>query len=446
MKTPKHIIITLLLLIFNSIIFAQTRNNNLENKYNNYSISLKQNYVLGIGNNPGYSLPAAERQNKKSTIKWADATIFLGHYIGVLATEFYILSEKQQATDKTIEELYYALSTLYRLDYKAETYYYQEDSSAGTALLNGFFVRDDISNISKQEYTKLNSQSQLLEVKNFESDFTDFENGKTYSLNNEMSKDQVIFLLMGLKLVEKYIPENIAYKKGDSIMSINYSPNITSIKSAANHISKLILEYISSNKNILGWYIINPTTQTKVKRGFNAFHFQAKAYSKIYKGYTDGSNIYGRCNRLFAGIENGILRISLNPIIKNGQGHMSLTLAAISNQFGRKTQDKLFKYGFKQYKNGGNYEWEPLLNAVLFSIKTDSLDNKEEWYKNFLDQAPTIGPYNRKTEDLTYQNWSVSRRTTQPESRGSNYKGHEADFNGLDYMLIYNLYRIYYKQ
>ena len=437
----------LLLSIFIAInTFSQIKAQSLDTKYDNYRNNLVNYYMLGVGDIDGYSIAASERQTESHRIKWADATISLGHYIGVLATEYHILSAEKQNTQQTIKELYYAISALYRLDYRAETYYIGEDSIKGVAKLNGFFIRDDIGSLSDKEYHRLNNNSKLTSVNRFESDLMDYDKALGFSINNEMSKDQVIFLLMGLQLVDKYIPEEISYYKGGERIAINYSPNISSIKLAAKHISILMLEYISSNKNLLGWYIKNPITNKKVKRGFNAFHFQAKAYNKIYERYTDGNNIYGRCNRLTSAIENGLLRISIGTITKKGQGHMVLTLAAISNQFGKKTQSKIFKYSFKKYSTNANYEWESLLHAVLFSVKNDSLNAKKVWFENFLSDAPMNGPYNFKNGDKTSYDWSVSRRTTQPENRGDKYTGYKATFNGLDYMLIYNLYRIYYLQ
>jgi len=119
-------------------------------------------------------------------------------------------------------------------------------------------------------------------------------------------------------------------------------------------------------------------------------------------------------------------------------------MAAISDQFGSKTQKKIMKYSFKDYKSKANYEWEALLYNVLYPSNNEELNSKKEWFDTFLKSAPMNGPYNYKdTTNMSYD-WSVSRRTTQPESRGIEYNGYKANFNGLDYMLIYNLYKIYY--
>ena len=44
-----------------------------------------------VGDKPGNSQPAPERQDQQGFIKWGDGTINLGWYMGILATEAAIL-------------------------------------------------------------------------------------------------------------------------------------------------------------------------------------------------------------------------------------------------------------------------------------------------------------------------------------------------------------------
>lgn len=85
-------------------------------------------------------------------LDFADATIHLGHYIGVLATEYKLLVQNGKNTDNNIKELYYALEAFNRIDNTAEgwwRYYYMGAASnspnSNGSDLNGFFIRDDVS-------------------------------------------------------------------------------------------------------------------------------------------------------------------------------------------------------------------------------------------------------------------------------------------------------------
>lgn len=95
----KNLILLLLLLIcFNKISLSQSESENLK-KYWNYRDRLKK-YFLKIGSGPGESLPAENRcegciQNGNvftSKLRWGDATIHLGYYIAVLASEYKLLN------------------------------------------------------------------------------------------------------------------------------------------------------------------------------------------------------------------------------------------------------------------------------------------------------------------------------------------------------------------
>ncbi|RLD44033.1 MAG: hypothetical protein DRI86_08435, partial [Bacteroidetes bacterium] len=433
-----------------NVINAQTTEQQLVDKYWNYRENLTNDFMIGLGNHPGYSLPASERSSN-GNMKWADATIALGHYIGVLATEYHLLNQEGKNTNRTIEELYLALTSLNRLDNNAETFYPYSSGQNGNTNANGFFVRDDVSAISTGEYSALNTNPHYSTVSAFESDLLDINATLGYSTNNEMSKDQVIFLLMGLKLVDKFIPSNVKYELNGTPQVIPYCyPATQSIKAAAKQTAIKILEYITSNKGpaIWNWKIKNPITGDIVARGNDAFPSHAKGFNDLYNPYTGNELFSSNSEKNTALADNNTLKLNFNIPIMSGQGHMVMTMVAISNQFGGDSQSKLFDHGFESnYDSGGmNYQWEPLLNAVIYDNNTTELNNKESWFTSFLSAAPCSGPYNYGNGNYGAYEWSVSRRTTQPESRGTSYGGDAGDFNGLDYMLIYNLYNIYYNQ
>lgn len=88
---------------------------------------------MKIGSGDGESLPMSciipkhgygptGDYNNSSVLHWRDATITLGYYYIVLATEYRLLKDSEKNTEPTLNELYYAINALNRLDYNAELY------------------------------------------------------------------------------------------------------------------------------------------------------------------------------------------------------------------------------------------------------------------------------------------------------------------------------------
>ncbi|MEO7093830.1 MAG: hypothetical protein ABI175_11310, partial [Polyangiales bacterium] len=144
-------VIALLLVVLGAgVVHADTTAQNLA-KYRQLRHRLVTDFV-SIGAGPGQSEPAPERNDTTHWMKWGDGTIALGFYLGVLATEHYMLSNPGKfpgadggdATqlDRTRTELYSALFALERLDRSADAAF---EAPCGTSpALNGFFLRDDV--------------------------------------------------------------------------------------------------------------------------------------------------------------------------------------------------------------------------------------------------------------------------------------------------------------
>jgi hypothetical protein len=156
-----------------------------------------------VGTAPGQSEPVPERTDSAGLMKWGDETIALGFYLGVLATEHYILSNpatfpgadggdpsQLAATD---EELYDALYALERLDNVADAAF--PDPCTTTPALNGFFVRDDVP---------ADFASHFPGITTVESDFTD-----PTLTNKEESQDQVYHVQHGLALIVALVPASV---------------------------------------------------------------------------------------------------------------------------------------------------------------------------------------------------------------------------------------------
>ncbi|MBC7487881.1 MAG: hypothetical protein H7282_14150 [Cytophagaceae bacterium] len=123
----------------------------LQDKYWFYRHRLQTEFLkegtAPIGQPSGYGIPACHAyRDKQDMLHFGDGTSFLGNYIGVLATE-YLLMSKSAASSEQLEaikrELYNAMKAYERLDYNAEIIV-PPRKDTNHAVLNGFFLRDDI--------------------------------------------------------------------------------------------------------------------------------------------------------------------------------------------------------------------------------------------------------------------------------------------------------------
>jgi hypothetical protein len=138
---------------------AQNAVNNMQ-KYVYYKQRFLNNFIA-VGNGMGESLPldirrlsVKPRLNGQDVHEFGigDATLRLGWYIAVLATEYKLLNDQGLDTYQTRKELYYALEAFNRLDLNAESYFNlagtsnpNQAISPPSSDLNGFFIRDDMT-------------------------------------------------------------------------------------------------------------------------------------------------------------------------------------------------------------------------------------------------------------------------------------------------------------
>ncbi len=140
-------------------LLAQNAVNNMQ-KYVYYKQRFLNNFIA-VGNGMGESLPMDIRRLEKQNTtngQWvhefglSDASLRLGWYIAVLATEYKLLNVQGLDTYQTRKELYYALEAFNRLDLNAESYFNlaapnnnpNQAISPSSDDLNGFFIRDDM--------------------------------------------------------------------------------------------------------------------------------------------------------------------------------------------------------------------------------------------------------------------------------------------------------------
>lgn len=420
-----RIILPLLVLLILSSLDTEAQNLVLnQDKYWDYRQQMLEEYVT-VGEGQGKSIPSGGKDDEAHFITWGDATINLGWYLGILATEYHlsrknahIRTEAENVIQKeqTLQELFFALKALDRLDLQAEPFF---DPNAEPEL-NGFFMRDDVPQNLKKEFksTKKHMRS-------------DYESEKPS--DNEMSQDQVYHLLMGLMAVHRFIPEPTQYKG----MAISAHAHDAAIR---------IIDWLRFND----WAVVNPVEldkkgrPTKVERGWEAYIF-SKGLLNIREQLTgEEEKIKKNLNPLNSLFWSS-LRMGINPsYVRDDNTHMAMAIAATGNGFRRVTYRKLSKRAFRT-------DWHvyPLMNLAMYP--ENRRHRKDEKMltlsRAMLDTAP---PDEIKSTfpERCESGWSANNRFLRKNNYLTEppYYSKGLEYAGYDYMLFHNLYLIHTKQ
>jgi hypothetical protein len=211
--------------------YSQDELTNLQ-KYWHYRFKLV-NYYMVVGDGPGMSLPADIRNTNTSVeIRWGESPVYLGYYMGVLATEYKLLHDNGQNTDQTLTELYYAIKAVIRIDNVAESYPVWDQVYSNTT--DGFLIRDDVpANFVSTHLSQLNINLPINQgvtpgsgtpayVSSMTSDFSSISSSD-HPKAIAVSQDVLYQLLMGFALVSKYIDPGVLsfnnYVTGNSMQA-----------------------------------------------------------------------------------------------------------------------------------------------------------------------------------------------------------------------------------
>lgn len=417
MSPAKHARVALAaVLLIATTAYADTTAQNLA-KYH----ALRQRLVtefVSVGSAPGQSEPAPERMDNLGLMKWGDGTIALGFYLGVLATEHYILSHPAQFPgaaaspndiDTTREELYDALLALERLDLDADAAFPPPCST--TPALNGFFLRDDVP---ADFYTRFSG------ITTIQSDFID-----PTLTNKEESQDQVYHVQHGLALVVALVPASVTVQG-------------KSLRGWAVEQAKRITEHFTKGD----WIIRNPACSDRaVNRGENAI---AYSYGEtLAAAYVTDGTYTPTTDAIWQNIWD-TLRQPANPAYSDEDNlHMALAIMAVGDGYGADTPQVLATLAATQ-----DWPLYPLLHRVLHPDAA-----------GFCMTASTVNPRARvMLDELTLQTEPSCPGASGPAPHGFTthnrfirgksqaYVGPSGcegvRYNGLDYMLLHNLYAI----
>jgi hypothetical protein len=262
-----------------------------------------------VGTEQAHSIPASERREPLSLIKWADATIALGWYLGALALE-HELAERgvspwaEADGDARIAELAAALAAVERIDRVAESAFPEPCESF--QALNGFFIRDDVP---EDFHTHFDGVDRVA------SDFLDGPYLK------EMSQDQVHHLNLGLVLTAKFV---------------DASHDGRPLDAWAGELGLRILDHVSADD----WLIRNPACDDKlVDRGSGAGQVAA-GFAAVADVLSDGEVVL-----TFGSAEEALWDSQSSPdfpgYFNSDNLHMSMVTAALGDGWGEGTLDHL---------------------------------------------------------------------------------------------------------
>lgn len=365
---------------------------------------------LILGTDQGMSMPAHIRNEDRAFIRWADATIDLGWYIGILGTEYALSTDARfDALDgvlggfDTTDELALALLALERLDRVADASFAPE--CPGEPDLNGFFIRDDVPGDFHTNFAGMTSTR------------SDFIDGPTLK---EMSQDQVYHLLLGLGLVRRFVPRGVVARGRD-------------LHELATELAVRIIRKMDDDN----WVIQNPVCDRDVDRGHSA-----RAYSpgtaRVAAWFTDGA-YFPETDDVAAGIWELGRDVDAAFYSDPDNLHMVMAIAAVGRGFDDDTAAVLANLSTR-------HDWAvyPLAYGAMHDDPR-FCDDRETLFsaaRVMLDELP-VGefPGSPRPGGPAVHGFTVSNRFIRDSAE--HYvgpAGSDGEHNhGLDYMLLHNV-------
>lgn len=407
-------LISVYLVLFTVLIPVKAQYDTLSNfdKYKIYKKRFEERYIVkGDPLIPGSYIPVEWRV--KDICKFADATIWMGYYMAILATEYRLLKDNGQDASETLTELKNAVTALIRLDLGAEKAF------LGKPSLNGFFLRDDVDENFGKNFTKCESHE-------MRSDY--IEKGE----HLVMSQDQVWNLLYGLQMIIKLVDD-------EELQEVSKSISYVMIRRI--HYVKKIGPFKDRR-----WELRNPVTDEVVQ----PWYFNIG----VAHGFGEaGSKILNR-NCHFASSEKGVKKFVYKAamwtiqfqldrkkfIFKSWYGRpYNATGIAVLAMLGDIQPSK--RKSTIQFLDELTFEGKPVydflpLSYYIINEKGSFPKEKVSYLENLLNIAPVYGPRNIEHPAGCVPEWAKLNNQFCPWQIGTKWR----EFNGMDYMLLHNLY------
>ncbi len=425
----------LLLLLFSLESIAQTYEENLE-KYWYYRHRLKEQfmYFSGDASIQGSHHVAENKYDNQQFIRWSDGIWWLGHYIGVLALEYKLLKTNGEDYSGTLNELYQAFETYYRLDYNAEPCFENVFGQQGDPTVNGFFLRDDLDTTCAPYFDDY-------EIKG------DYHHCGDGTESNVNSQDQCIAMFLGLSLVKKLVDDEQAQQ---------YAINIADLVINSMHwFNKLVMHHI--------WEIRNPVTWG-VPQGGNVYEMVWNVYADaqaatIITGTNQHVGFSGspQSKNRFDVSQSQVLSMLHDDIFDKFVGYFTSVNSTLINDgqfFSSPIPDHLaYNWLYNLYNetkgfegmpdNIGLFPHLPLITEILHGYNGNNQMPASEIENGFLNVAPPCGSYVHLDGNKSQPPWHTMSLFCpwHGENSDRNWKG---EYNMLDYMMLYNAYFLIY--
>lgn len=433
----------LCILFFSAPLYSQVDHGYLIDKYWYYRQRLK--YFVDEGTNgslPGEGMVAGIRNKQSSDlISYGDQMVHFGYYLGVLATEYALLTYYGQDASATLDELNIALNCYVRVDECEDNPPWNQPF----ALYDGFHMRQDVPSSFLQNHAQLNegltsadnvaavdpgspawvehvSANSLLnwDVNPGGSPYQYFQTAEEMKLGS-MSQDNAIGLIKGLALVYKCLPQGTyAHEK-------------------AREIAGKVISKIWGGGS---WVILDPN-QEAVPRGSTALCYavpltvinMAMGNPMLPSGPNAGNaNISWQTLQFFGtGAENNCMTLTMAALCDcwngslTGQAWLNTTSGCIYQLSGQDNWDTFYLL-----------LWEYLHDRSSPRLSLGKVEDQ-------LMAAPCNGPYCYDSLNHVHapNGWASTYKFEQAAPYQNHGKtGSQGNYNGLDYMLLYNLYHL----
>lgn len=474
-------------------LFVQTKGQSPQqnlDKYWNYRSSFFEDFIVDIDPNSlptgmspsGINIPASKTTTYK--VDWGESPIKIGYYLSAMATEYKLMNLNN--LDSTIAQgkVHRALDAVNRLDSYAEPFFncgYSGNPPCNYYTnMNGFFLRDDISAdfVVQWDDFKLSWDGRSTGG----SSYTNEDPGE-----NEMSQDQLIGLMMGHSLVKKFVKATDTYE--------DYPCDYITLNEMAKRQTKRSVKYMQTwadlkdwtwkiyghsdypgkwvpGMNVIYpflppmhvWKIKNPCTGRKVKRGgaWVDLYPHHNLFEAAGSWITEENMNYYAINPLLIP-SDFYIDLPLPSTGKYFNSRMKLELSTIANDNYASNLEELF-WNIRKCADEFNtdipdnpydvkYFWLdnlPMMFCLLHDIDPLSSDLFFYYYSHveqLLNEAPPNGIETLAFSTTDYI-WATNSMLDRPIgdyiSTSDNFR--YGKHNGLDYMILFNLYHLVYQR